>query len=91
MSILTSVAADAEIVNRLPFPAWGFGAIAGSIFIVLLLVTWTYRDVANRHSHKAAPDAAAHAGAPGATHHGAGHGHDETGSPVAQPGARTGH
>jgi hypothetical protein len=36
-------------------------------------VVWTYRDVANRHSHKASPDAASHAAAPGATHHGAGH------------------
>lgn len=35
-----------------PFPTVFFGVIAMSIFIVLGLVTWSYRDVANRHSHK---------------------------------------
>jgi hypothetical protein len=85
MSLVTSVAAEAAIVNHLPFPAWGFGAIAGSVFMVLLLITWTYRDVANRHSHKAAPDAAAHAGAPGATHHGGSHGPDAAGAQLTPP------
>jgi hypothetical protein len=35
-----------------PFPAFVFGAIAMVIFIALAFVTWSYRDVANRHSHK---------------------------------------
>ena len=35
-----------------PFPTIVFGAIAFSIFIVLLFVTWSYRDVSNRHDHK---------------------------------------
>jgi len=35
-----------------PFPAFVFGVIAMVIFIALALVTWSYRDVANRHSHK---------------------------------------
>ena len=35
-----------------PFPTVVYGIIAFSIFIVLGLVTWSYRDVANRHEHK---------------------------------------
>ena len=35
-----------------PFPAFVFGAIAMTLFIALAFVTWSYRDVANRHSHK---------------------------------------
>jgi len=35
-----------------PFPAFVFGVIAMVIFIALAFVTWSYRDVANRHSHK---------------------------------------
>jgi heme/copper-type cytochrome/quinol oxidase subunit 2 len=73
MSHLTTVLAAAETHVELPMPAWVFGAIALVVFIVLLAVTWSYRDVANRHSHRSAPDAASHAGAPGATHHGSGH------------------
>ncbi|PZQ88245.1 MAG: hypothetical protein DI534_12340 [Leifsonia xyli] len=34
-------------------PAWVFAAIAAAIFIVLGFVTYSYRDVANRHSDKA--------------------------------------
>jgi hypothetical protein len=35
-----------------PFPAFVFGIIAMTLFIALAFVTWSYRDVANRHSHK---------------------------------------
>jgi hypothetical protein len=73
MSVVAAVLAQTEASLPLPMPAWAFGALAFSIFTVLALIMWSYRDVANRHSHKAAPDAAAHAGAPGASHHGAGH------------------
>ena len=41
-----------EPVVTYPFPAFVFGAIAMVIFIALAFVTWSYRDVANRHSHK---------------------------------------
>ncbi|WP_158863927.1 hypothetical protein [Leifsonia sp. AG29] len=70
--VLTALAA-AEAHVELPMPAWVFGAIAIVTFLVLLGVLMSFRDVANRHSHRSAPDAAAHAGAPGATHHGSGH------------------
>ena len=73
MSHLTTVLAAAEAHVELPMPTWAFGAIAIVVFLLLLGVTWSYKDVANRHSHRSAPDAASHAGAPGATHHGSGH------------------
>ncbi|HUH53970.1 MAG TPA: hypothetical protein VLZ31_08040 [Microbacteriaceae bacterium] len=56
MSIYTSIAAaseGAQVVNELPFPAPVFGAITLVIFIVMGLVTFSFRDVANRHSEKA--------------------------------------
>ena len=37
---------------ELPIPAFFFGLIAFTLFILLVLVTWSYRDVANRHEHK---------------------------------------
>lgn len=56
MSLITSVLAaseSAEVVNELPFPAPVFGGIAAVLFIVLGLVTFSFRDVANRHAAKA--------------------------------------
>jgi hypothetical protein len=46
------ILAEAEVVNPLPFPGVVFGAIAMGIFLLLGFVTWSYRDVANRHDHK---------------------------------------
>ena len=75
MSQLTTIiaAAAAETHVELPMPTWRFGAIASVIFISLAFVAWRFKAVANRHSHRSATDAASHAGAPGATHHGTGH------------------
>jgi heme/copper-type cytochrome/quinol oxidase subunit 2 len=73
MTHLTVLIAAAETHVQLPMPTWAFGAIPLAVFIALAFVIWSYRDVANRHSHKAGPAAAEHAGAPGATHHGTGH------------------
>jgi hypothetical protein len=42
----------AEAGLELPFPSVYFGVIAMGVFIVLGLVAWSYRDVANRHDHK---------------------------------------
>lgn len=42
--------------NSLGFPTFVTGAIAMSIFILLGFVTWSYRDVANRHDHKSGND-----------------------------------
>lgn len=46
------ILAEAEVVNPLPFPGVVFGAIAMGIFLLLGFVTYSYRDVANRHDHK---------------------------------------
>jgi hypothetical protein len=72
MSFAAVVAAE-EAAAQLPMEPWVFGVLALCVFACLGFVLFTYRDVANRHPHKATPDAADHAGAPGATHHGAGH------------------
>lgn len=56
MSVFTSLVATSEgaqVVNELPFPAPVFGAIALTIFIVLGIVTYSFRDVAHRHAEKA--------------------------------------
>jgi len=72
MSFLAAVAAE-QASSGAPVQPWVLGIVVLCMFTALAFVTWTYRDVANRHSHKAEPDAAQHAGAPGAYHHGAGH------------------
>jgi hypothetical protein len=37
---------------ELPFDAFFFGVIALGVLLLLGAITWSYRDVANRHSHK---------------------------------------
>jgi len=49
---LKHLEAMAESSVQYPFPAFVFGVIAMGIFLGLALVTWSYRDVANRHDHK---------------------------------------
>ena len=73
MSFVTAVLAQTETTAPLLMPPWGFGLTALVIFAALGFVIWSYRDVANRHSHRTGPHAAEHATAPGATHHGTGH------------------
>lgn len=52
-AILAAVAeGEHEAFVHLPFPAVFFGVIALGVFILMGLVTWSYRDVANRHEHK---------------------------------------
>lgn len=52
-AILAAVAeGEHEAFVTLPFPAVFFGVIAMGVFILLGFVTWSYRDVANRHEHK---------------------------------------
>ena len=45
---------------QLPFPSFVFGIIAISTFILLGVVTFSYRDVANRHDHKSSNNSAHH-------------------------------
>jgi hypothetical protein len=58
MFLLASVLPQVEATHPLILPNYGFAAIAFSVFLFLGIVTWTYRDVGNRHSNKA--DAKAH-------------------------------
>ena len=37
---------------ELPMPAIFFGLIAVAAFALMAVITWSYRDVANRHDHK---------------------------------------
>ncbi|SJN11377.1 hypothetical protein FM113_11790 [Leucobacter sp. 7(1)] len=57
MSLLATMAVAAEaghhVVNELPFPAPVYGVIAFVVFTALAAVTFSFRDVANRHSQKA--------------------------------------
>ncbi|AJM77628.1 hypothetical protein [Rathayibacter toxicus] len=54
MSLATTVIAEASTHAQLPFPAIVFPLIAVAAFTALAIVTWSYRDVANRHAHKTA-------------------------------------
>jgi hypothetical protein len=51
MSVLAVLAAE-ETLHPLIMPAAVFGIIALGIFFFLGLAIFSYRDVANRHSHK---------------------------------------
>ncbi|MWC00313.1 hypothetical protein [Agromyces seonyuensis] len=64
-----AVLAEAGHVE-LPMPAYMYGVVALVIFLVLMVVTLSYRDVANRHKAKADAYAAAH----GDEHAAGGHG-----------------
>ena len=41
-----------EAAVTYPFPSFVFGLIAFGVFVLLGLITWSFRDVANRHDHK---------------------------------------
>ncbi|GAA2188174.1 MULTISPECIES: hypothetical protein [Leucobacter] len=70
MSLLATIAAAAEeghhIVNELPFPAVVFGVIVFAAFVAIAAVTFSFRDVANRHAAKAEAYAREHGSA---SHH----------------------
>ena len=55
MSLLALAAAEGhELAPMLMHPVW-FAVVAGAIFAFLGFVVWSFRDVANRHSHKTGP------------------------------------
>jgi hypothetical protein len=57
MFSLAQVIADhEEELAPLILPPIAFAGIAAGIFILLALITWSYRDVANRHSQKTGDD-----------------------------------
>ncbi|GAA1588158.1 hypothetical protein ACIFOC_02204 [Leucobacter aridicollis] len=63
MSFAATIAAAegaSHVVTELPMPAPVYGVIVFSIFVVAALVTFSFRDVANRHAEKAAAYAREH-------------------------------
>ncbi|MDH6237378.1 hypothetical protein [Cryobacterium sp. CG_9.6] len=69
-SPLVTSAFSAEVEHvELPFPLLVYPAIAAVLFLGLGLVLWSFRDVANRHSAKAAAYARASGGAIGSGEH----------------------
>jgi hypothetical protein len=58
LSILASEAAVHHV--ELPIPAFFYGVIAMAAFLALAGVTWSYRNVANRHDHKTSSQQAHH-------------------------------
>jgi len=73
MELAATILAESEKTFPMIAPTWVFGVIPLVIFIALGLVMWTYRDVANRHTHKPEAHATEHAGGAGAGSHGTGH------------------
>lgn len=61
LATLLAIAAEESEHGNVALETIGFGAIALVVFAVLGLVTLSYRNVANRHSHKAEAYAKAHA------------------------------
>ena len=53
-----AVVAEEAAKQALFFPLWVFPAIAAAFFAVGAIITFTYRDVANRHANKTGGDAA---------------------------------
>lgn len=60
MNAILANATEGEAFVTLPFPSVVFGIIAIGVFVLLAAVTWSYRDVANRHEHKTSSSNAHH-------------------------------
>lgn len=70
-TIVALAAEESEHHGNVALETVGYGIIAICVFAALALVTLSYRNVANRHAHKAEAYARAHAND---VHH-TGHGH----------------
>ena len=60
-TIIALAAEEAEHHGNVALETVGYGIVAIVVFAALALVTLSYRNVANRHSHKAEAYARAHA------------------------------
>jgi hypothetical protein len=61
LSLAMILAEHEEELAPLILPPVAFAGIAAAIFLVLGLISWSYRDVANRHADKV-PAADPHSG-----------------------------
>ena len=50
--VFAVVAAAVEHNSTLPVPALVYGLASAGTFVLLGFIVWSFRDVANRHSHK---------------------------------------
>jgi hypothetical protein len=50
MSLLLAVLTETEAPAPLIMPPLAFAGIAFAVFVTLALVSWSFRDVANRHA-----------------------------------------
>ena len=57
---MTFVLENGHELAPLIMPPLAFAGIAAAIFIALALVSWSFRDVANRHSDKVKGSASSH-------------------------------
>lgn len=62
MSTLGVLLAESHVVNELPFSPWVVGIIGIAVFGLSAFVTFSFRDVANRHAEKAERYAREHGG-----------------------------
>ena len=60
MSLLVTLVTETEELAPLLLPPIGFAGIAVGIFLIIGFVTWSFRDVANRHSNKTAKSGDSH-------------------------------
>ena len=60
-TLIAFAAEESEHSGNVALETVGFGIVALIVFVALALVTLSYRNVANRHSHKADAYARAHA------------------------------
>ncbi|GAA5198291.1 hypothetical protein [Microbacterium jejuense] len=60
-TIIAIAAEEAEHTGNVALETVGYGIVAVLVFAALALVTLSYRNVANRHAHKAEAYAKAHA------------------------------
>lgn len=51
LPVVFTQVAESELAPLL-MPPLAFAGVTAAVFLVLGLVTWSFRDVANRHSHK---------------------------------------
>ncbi|HWH25905.1 MAG TPA: hypothetical protein VNT53_04590 [Pseudolysinimonas sp.] len=60
LSFAVSLLAAEEELAPMIAPPIVFAGITAAVFVILAFITWSYRDVANRHSDKAPSDHSGH-------------------------------
>jgi len=60
MSLLHTLVMETEELAPLLMPPLAFAGVAAAVFVLLGFVTWSFRDVANRHSQKTGGQGGSH-------------------------------